>query len=382
MDRQVECPFCGKRRRNVRGLSNHINRCRVQLGEELRKIPLEVQSHKDSTGQILIYDSQFYCPKVAARTDEDSGRDNKPNNTSDDYEVGDVHGSSPIVRKGLLSTSSSTVWVTYQEETNRPAGEPVVDPSEESSIPQGSNSELRQQEPNRQPLYPFQTETDYAWAFWLWHERCSMGAVQRFFDDDKMKSIHDLLSFKNAKEWKSLIQKIPYGIQNDVWTQAVLTIASQTDGVREHENHYIIYRDIVQGIRFLLGHVPFRDKLSYTPVRTYSSQGVRRYSGLHTTEWWWETQSALPEGATVVPLLLSSDKTDLSTHHGDHVAWPIYFTIGNLDAATRRSQTRPGMLLLGFIPTLGKGENEDDLKPKLYHTAMRRALKRKPSVTE
>ena len=65
----------------------------------------------------------------------------------------------------------------------------------------------------------------------------------------------------------------------------------------------------------------------------------------------------------------------LSLHHGDQAAWLVYVTIGNLDQRTRRKQTVPGLILLGFLPiTLETAENS---KARVYHSAMELILKRK-----
>ena len=130
-------------------------------------------------------------------------------------------------------------------------------------------------------------------------------------------------------------------------------------------------------VEFLLGHRPFANHLSYAPVRQFSGVGDdnRIFNEMHTADWWWRTQSEVPEGATVVPILLATDKTMLTQHHGDESAWPIYITIGNLDRATRRKQTVPGSVLLGFLPVTS--EVADDSKARVYHAAMELILKRK-----
>ncbi len=102
---------------------------------------------------------------------------------------------------------------------------------------------------------------------------------------------------------------------------------------------------------------------------------------MHTGNWWWEKQKELPVGATIIPILLASDKTVMSLSHGDQVLWPVYVTIGNLDKKTRRSQNRPGTLLLGSIPIVHEqaedSNNKDiDLKSKTYHLALRTMLER------
>ena len=69
----------------------------------------------------------------------------------------------------------------------------------------------------------------------------------------------------------------------------------------------------------------------------------------------------------------------MSLSHGDQILWPVYITIGNLDAKTRQSQKRPGMLLLDFIPIVHE-RSEDannknkDLKAKIYHMALKTML--------
>ncbi|KAF8241316.1 hypothetical protein K440DRAFT_573394 [Wilcoxina mikolae CBS 423.85] len=46
-------------------------------------------------------------------------------------------------------------------------------------------------------------------------------------------------------------------------------------------------------------------------------------------------QESLPDRSTVVPVILGSDKTMLSTLRGDKSAWPVYLSIGNLSKVKR-----------------------------------------------
>ena len=48
-----------------------------------------------------------------------------------------------------------------------------------------------------------------------------------------------------------------------------------------------------------------------------------------------ELQENLPEGATVAPIILATDKTQLTAFSGDKQAWPVYLTIGNIDKKIR-----------------------------------------------
>ena len=102
---------------------------------------------------------------------------------------------------------------------------------------------------------------------------------------------------------------------------------------------------------------------------------------MHTGNWWWEKQKELSARATIILVLLASDKTIMSLSHGDQILWPVYVTIGNLDAKTCRSQNRPATLLLGSIPNVHErakdSNNKDrDLKAKIYHLALKTMLER------
>ncbi|KAJ6596713.1 hypothetical protein B0H10DRAFT_2179186 [Mycena sp. CBHHK59/15] len=43
-----------------------------------------------------------------------------------------------------------------------------------------------------------------------------------------------------------------------------------------------------------------------------------------TAEWWWEIQQLLLKGATLAPIIISSDKTQLTRFSGDKQAWPVF----------------------------------------------------------
>ena len=141
----------------------------------------------------------------------------------------------------------------------------------------------------------------------------------------------------------------------------------------------IYLQNVVRCLEFLMRHRRFWHNQIFEPSRVYNENEEQIYNEMHTGKWWWKQQKEHPSQATIIPILISSDKTVMSLSHGDQTLWPVYITIGNLDAKTRRSQKRPGTLLLGSIPIIHErsedANNKDkDLKAKIYHMALKTML--------
>lgn len=277
---------------------------------------------------------------------------------------------------GLLSTLSSIRVESFRDATGCRAGA-VLNTDKAPHCPAVQLVPGQNNEPGEIDYYPFKDKTDYAFALWLHRVHITKGNVDAYFKDPRMAKMYHFLGFKNATEWLGRLHQIPYGIggaQTDLeWTSQMFTVEAAYDEMTDRE-YVIQYRDVVDSLRFLLGHQPFRNDLVYAPVRHYNGDDKRVYSEMHTADWWWETQKELPDGATLVPLLISTDKTALTQHQGDLAAWPIYLTIGNLNRQARRSQSRPGLVLLGFLPVV---ENDGgNIKARVWHMALSIILKR------
>jgi hypothetical protein len=272
------------------------------------------------------------------------------------------------------STAPSIRAETFEEITGRFAGQPV-----NSDHVDGRDFAIHVMDDRQSEYEPFSNATEYALVHWFLQAKCSKGDINRFLSDPRLLDIHKLVTFETFDEMIELVHEIPYGIQNDGWTTTEITITSDIQGVLDN-TYKLRFRDIQKSIEFLIGHRPFADSLAYAPIRYYNGDNNERiYNELHTADWWWDTQLQLPTGATVIPVLLSTDKTIMTQHHGDEACWPVYMTIGNLNAATRRKQTVPGSVMLAQLPILKENTNKDDIKAHAYHTAMEIILQRKTS---
>ena len=83
-------------------------------------------------------------------------------------------------------------------------------------------------------------------------------------------------------------------------------------------------------------------------------------------------------GATIVPVLISTDKTQLTTFQNTS-AYPIYMTIGKIPKEIHRKTSMCAYVLLGYLPTTQLKQEKNKAKHKqlianLYHACLRHIL--------
>ncbi|KAH9049564.1 hypothetical protein EDB84DRAFT_1585594 [Lactarius hengduanensis] len=115
------------------------------------------------------------------------------------------------------------------------------------------------------------------------------------------------------------------------------------------------HRDIIHCIQTLFGNPEFACDLIFAPEHHYtnSTKTCRIYDEMHTGEWWWSVQTTLEAhrpGATIIPVIISSNKTRLTVFRGK-MAYPVYMSIGNIPKDIRRKPSRSAQMLVGYIPT-------------------------------
>ncbi|CDO78049.1 hypothetical protein BN946_scf184749.g2 [Trametes cinnabarina] len=319
----------------------------VPLGTQNLEQPVTEQdddsSDDDEEGEAIGYD--IASPLVQApRADVDSTlMDHDEAGTSDDLTetptaATDVDGTNHSYDAEALQTGPKHV-----QHFGGLAGAPMPGANGKHSAYDSYGLNLEGAEDN---LYaPFKSRLDWEVAFWAKQRGSGSTAFTDLLKIDGLVPALGL-SYKNSSELNEIIdEKLPH--RRPAFTRHEVTVQGETFD--------LFARDIMECIRALYGDPEHVDYLSFAPERHYADgdMNVRLYHEMNTGRWWWDTQKALEctqPGATIVPIILSSDKTQITIFRNKS-AYPVYLTIGNLLKAVRRKPRRQGQILLAYLPT-------------------------------
>ncbi len=90
-------------------------------------------------------------------------------------------------------------------------------------------------------------------------------------------------------------------------------------------------------------------------------------------------QFKLPRGATLLPILLGSDKAHLTAHSGNKSAWPVYLSLGNIHSSIRNKPSHKCWILIAYLPIPVFTEKDSTLhtplQQRLFHQCLKIILK-------
>ncbi|KAH7917158.1 hypothetical protein BV22DRAFT_1026893, partial [Leucogyrophana mollusca] len=219
---------------------------------------------------------------------------------------------------------------------------------------------------------PFSSQTDWDIARWAKLRGPSSTAFSELL---AIPGVGDKLglSYRTSKELNATIDKKLPSRPRFVHEQVIVA----------GEAFDVYYRDVIECVKALYGDPDFAPYLAFRAERHYADedQTVRLFHDMHTGKWWWETQKQLDSrkpGATIVPILISSDKTQI-TMFRNKSAYPVYMTIGNIPKEIRRKPSRRAHILLAYLPTTrlehitNKASRRRTIT-NLFHACMKRVL--------
>ncbi|KAH8101620.1 hypothetical protein BXZ70DRAFT_1019531, partial [Cristinia sonorae] len=219
---------------------------------------------------------------------------------------------------------------------------------------------------------PFPSQRDYLFAQWAKNRGPSSTALDELLRIDGVRE--DLgLAFKNTRELNKLVDQLPSGRPRFRCKQLLVG----------GEVLEVYYRDVLECVESLYGDPNFAADMIYTPERHYADPDhtIRVYHEVHTGKWWWEVQKAIERkspGGTIVPIIISSDKTKLTTFKGKS-AYPVYLTIANIPKDIRRKPSHHAQILLAYLPTsrlehIKNKASRRRMNANLFHACMRKIL--------
>ncbi|KAN0136430.1 hypothetical protein V8E53_005798 [Lactarius tabidus] len=149
------------------------------------------------------------------------------------------------------------------------------------------------------------------------------------------------------------------------------------------ESYDFHFRELIPSLCALFRDPQFSEKLIFVLECHYQDTGhtMQVFSEMSTGKWWWSVQQSLEShkpGATVLPVIISSDKTQLTLFRSKS-AYPIYLMISNIPKATCSKPTQQAQLLMGYIPTtwlkhIKNKAVQCQVLANLFHSCMCRVL--------
>ncbi|KAH9910144.1 uncharacterized protein BXZ73DRAFT_109501 [Epithele typhae] len=211
----------------------------------------------------------------------------------------------------------------------------------------------------------------------------SQGSTDRLLRSDMFSrcytsSPREYTSFRDSKSFLDTVDLLPGPRAS--WSLIETRITGNRVDEKGDLMTEVVYcwaRNPVEVVVELLGNPNFRGVQSYAPRREYVDEPDkptqstdtpderRRWviNEMSTADWWARVQEELAKrgfpDATIAPVMLASDKTQLSVLSGDKQAYPVYLTIGNIDkdvpAARHTDVLAPWMVLEEVYASLYDG---------------------------
>ncbi|KAI5988871.1 hypothetical protein F5J12DRAFT_907673 [Pisolithus orientalis] len=190
--------------------------------------------------------------------------------------------------------------------------------------------------------YPFNSHNEWELASWLLCSGLSMRAIDSFLSLSIIQLLN--ISFCTARALHGLAELLP---GRPCWHSMEITPSQPT----KHPVH-LYWHDPLECIAWLLNHPLFSDQLDFVPRHVYKmpKKLCRVYTEWMTTDDAWCMQSQLPSGVTLLGMILSSDKMNITTLCGGRVAHPLLVSLANIKMSTHLKLSSNSFMLAALLP--------------------------------
>ncbi|QRV91854.1 hypothetical protein RhiJN_19872 [Ceratobasidium sp. AG-Ba] len=215
----------------------------------------------------------------------------------------------------------------------------------------------------------FKDAAEFKLAKWFQENQVSQNARTEFFKLEAVKRME--LSYSSNHTLNNKIDQLPKGPEWTKWTTVITGNRKDRSGNALTETATMFKRDTLEAVAELVGDPRFADQMSFAPEEAFVDEAktCRIFDEMKSGTAWARVQNELPEGATVIPVIIYSDKTHLTSQQGCKEAWPVYMSIGNISSETRTQVHSGATILVGQLPVT------DLEKKRLFHESMRELLR-------
>ncbi|KAJ6596774.1 hypothetical protein DFH09DRAFT_905105 [Mycena vulgaris] len=214
--------------------------------------------------------------------------------------------------------------------------------------------------------YPFASADEWEITSFIVRSNMTVAATDEFL---KLRLTAKMsLSFETAKDLRSRIEILPSGPewQAITWKTQYPTKSPLT----------LYYRDPLECLQTLLRNPLVQDFIQFSPFRLWatSEKLMRVYTEWLSGDVAWNIQGEVPDGATVLGSILSSDKTQLSAMTGNRQAHPLLISLAAIDMDFRMKASHHAFLLLALLPIAKFREKNPEIRgvldSRLFHSVM------------
>ncbi|KAF5346217.1 hypothetical protein D9757_014049 [Collybiopsis confluens] len=219
---------------------------------------------------------------------------------------------------------------------------------------------LEQEEGADKGYYPFTSRLEWEIAQWAVQEKITQQSFDRLLRIPKVKDSLGV-TFSSARAMLAKVDEIPS--RGGSWYTKQLSFKDHPD-----ETFTIRHRNPLDAIKALWGDPSFANDLVYRPAKLFRNssctENERVFSEMWTGSFWNAVQELIPEGGTIAPVILASDKTQLTQFSGSKSAYPVYMTLGNIPKSLRRKPGARACILIAYLSV-------DKLPKKLSQTILK-----------
>ncbi|KAG2035208.1 hypothetical protein BDR03DRAFT_934965 [Suillus americanus] len=190
--------------------------------------------------------------------------------------------------------------------------------------------------------YPFADRAEWELAKFLC-DNFNQGQITQFLKLLWVVSeMRKPLSFKNAKQLFTFMDAL---LVTPRWKCTPI----HTDGYTTTHPMNLIWRDALEVVHHIFGNPIFANHMEYNPYKI-NDNGEHEYGEWMSCEQASEIQDQLPVGATIVPIILTSDKMPVTRQTGSLEMHPTFLTIGNIHSEIRMKATLHAWACIVYIP--------------------------------